>query len=101
MQLFVERDQSDAMTRVWSELGYLSVDMETATTYAVSRHFGVPAVSMLVVWDDVLAGERFLDPLASAEATALDHANRSVFEVALELAELLPEGTRATDPGKP
>lgn len=78
------------MVRGWSELGCLGVDMETATTYAVSRHFGVPAVSMLVVWDDVIGGKRFLDPLTPAEAELLDRANTSVYEVALELAEHLP-----------
>lgn len=77
------------MVQGWHEAGCLSVDMETATTYAVSRHFGVPAVAMLVVWDDVIAGKRFLDPLSIEETTALDRANRSVYEVALELSEHL------------
>ena len=73
----------------WHHAGYLSVDMETATTFAVARHFDMPAVSLLVVWDDLMRGKRFVDPLTEAEQTALDHGNQVVYEVALALMEYL------------
>jgi purine-nucleoside phosphorylase len=61
--------------------------METATTYAVARYFNMPAVSMVVVWDDLTRGRRFLDPLPPGGQEALDRSNQVIFEVALELAE--------------
>ena len=85
--LFTETPQ---MMEAWHKAGYLSVEMETATTYAVARYFDMPAVSMVVVWDDLTRGRRFLDPLPPGGQEALDRSNQTVFEVALELAEQLP-----------
>ncbi len=79
--------ETAVMMDAWHQAGYLSVDMETATTYAVARHFGQTAVSLLVVWDDLTRGKRFLDPLSEIEQADLDRSNQAVFEVALALAE--------------
>ncbi|NDJ60478.1 MAG: nucleoside phosphorylase [Chloroflexi bacterium] len=84
--LFTETAQ---MVAAWHQAGYLSVEMETATTYAVARYFEMPAVSMVVVWDDLTRGRRFLDPLPPGGQEALDRSNQAVFEVALELAAQL------------
>jgi len=81
--------QSADMVTKWSDAGHLSVDMETATTLAVAKHFGMSAVSMLAVWDELLAGRSFLDPLGPDEQDSLDAANAAVFEVALELVDAL------------
>jgi len=82
--LFTETPQ---MMEAWHKAGYLAVEMETATTYAVARYFNMPAVSMVVVWDDLTRGRRFLDPLPAGGQEALDRSNQVIFEVALELAE--------------
>ncbi len=79
--------QNGAMIEAWQRAGYLSVDMETATTFAVAQHFGVPALSMLVVWDDLTQNRTFLDPLEEGAQSALDRGNQSVFEVALALTD--------------
>lgn len=84
--LFTETPQ---MMEAWHKAGYLSVEMETATTYAVAQYFNMPAVSMVVVWDDLTRGRRFLDPLPPGGQEALDRSNQAVFEVALQLAEQL------------
>ena len=81
--LFAETPE---MMALWNQAGYLSVDMETATTFSVAKFCGISAVSMLVVWDDLTRGKRFLDPLTDEELSALDRANESVYEVALQLA---------------
>lgn len=81
--------ETTAMMAGWNQAGYLSVDMETATTLSVATALGVPALSMLVVWDDLTRGKRFLDPLTDEETAALDRANGSVYEVALALSEQL------------
>ncbi|MEO0560863.1 MAG: hypothetical protein AAF125_02045 [Chloroflexota bacterium] len=84
--LFTETTQ---MMEAWHKAGYLSVEMETATTYAVAQHFNIPAISMVVVWDDLTRGRRFLDPLPEGGQAALDQSNQAVYEVALALIETL------------
>lgn len=77
------------MIEAWHNAGLLSVEMETATTFAVARYFNVPAVSLIVVWDDLLQGKRFLDPLSAEDQKNLDAANTAVYETALALTETL------------
>ena len=77
--------QSGAMVEEWKQLGYGSVDMEAATLYAVARHFGFAATALLAVWDQLDNDRSFLDPLSAEEQDALDTANASVFEAALEI----------------
>jgi purine-nucleoside phosphorylase len=81
--------QTGKMIETWQRAGYLSVDMETATTFAVAAYFGMPALSMLVVWDDLTRNKNFLDPLTPEELAGLDRGNQAVFEVALALTEQL------------
>ena len=81
--------ETTAMMAGWNRAGLLSVDMETATTLSVAAQLGMPAVSMLVVWDDLTRGKRFLDPMTAEELAALNRANESVYEVALALTEQL------------
>jgi purine-nucleoside phosphorylase len=71
---------------MWSDEGYLGVDMETAATLAVARMFGAAGVAMLVAWDEVLSDRSFLDPLPDDQQAAFDRAEDEVFEVALALA---------------
>lgn len=75
------------LIEAWQRAGYLSVDMETATTFAVARQFGMAAISLLVVWDDLTRAKRFLDLLSTDEQRALRLGNTAVYEVALALVE--------------
>lgn len=69
----------------WSAEGYLAVDMETATTYATARHFGVPAIAMLFAFDCLAAGESIV--LTDAEKSQRRCQGEAIMmEVALELA---------------
>ncbi len=79
--------QDGAMVEKWHNAGYSSVDMETATTLAVARSFGMEAVSMLVVWDELLRGRSFLDPLEPDHQRAFDSAYSNLFAVALQLVD--------------
>lgn len=81
--------QDGRMVEIWHEAGYLSVDMETATTLAVARHFDMAAVAMLVVWDELLRGRSFLDPLTSCQQLEFDRSYEAVFAAALELVDAL------------
>ncbi|WDR02871.1 hypothetical protein PSQ19_01185 [Devosia algicola] len=78
--------QSDDMSRQWAEEGLLTVDMETSVVAAIAQKFGVSAVSLLSVWDELASGKTFLDPLAPEQAAELTRANTKIFEVALQLA---------------
>ncbi len=71
----------------WHSLGYLSVEMETATTLAAAARYGVAGVSLVVVWDDLSRGRRFLDPMQPDETEQLNLSNQAVFDVALALVE--------------
>jgi len=44
----------------WSKEGYLGVEMETSTVFAVSKHFNVPAAAMLVIADNLIKKETVL-----------------------------------------
>ena len=81
--------QNGSMVEAWHAAGYVSVDMETATTLAVAQSFGVPAVAMLGVWDELLLGRSFLDPLAANHQRAFDSAYSDLFAVALQLVDEL------------
>jgi uridine phosphorylase len=81
--------QDGHMVESWHEAGYLSVDMETATTLAVARHFGMAAVSMLVIWDELLRGRSFLDPLEPSQQLDFDRSYEAIFSTALELVDAL------------
>jgi len=85
--LFME---TEALMQSWHQAGFLGVDMETATTFAVANYFNMPAISLLVVWDALTSGKSFIDPLEAGEQAALDAANAAVFEAALALAEAIP-----------
>ena len=79
------------MVQRWHNAGYTSVDMETATTFAVAQRFGMSAVSMLVVWDELLRGRSFLDPLEESHQKEFDRSYDNLFAVALELVDELKE----------
>jgi purine-nucleoside phosphorylase len=81
--------QNGDMVERWHEAGYLSVDMETATTLAVAQHFDMAAVSMLVVWDELMRGRSFLDPLEPAHQAEFDRSYEAIFAAALELVDRL------------
>ena len=49
----------------WSHQGYIAVDMETATTFAVAEYFGMQRLSLLFVFDNPSQGEHIL--LSDAE----------------------------------
>lgn len=78
--------QSGTMIDEWREAGYGSVDMETATLYAVAGSFGFSAAALLAVWDRLDDNKSFLDPLSPQHQRALDKANAAVYQTALTIA---------------
>jgi len=79
--------ESVEMYEAWHKDGLLSVEMEAATTIAAAAKFGVPGVAMVVVWDELTAGRRFMDPMTPKALTELELSNAAVFTAALKLTE--------------
>ena len=68
----------------WSDQGYLAVDMESATVFAVSDHFHVPSAALLYVADNLIKNELVTDgafELLRAQRIALRKEN---YEIALK-----------------
>lgn len=70
----------------WHQAGYLAVDMETSAVFSAARFFGMQAVSLLYVWDELLAGRSFLHSYTEAEQAAQARASATMMEVALTMA---------------
>ncbi|PJE65581.1 hypothetical protein COU91_00860 [Candidatus Saccharibacteria bacterium CG10_big_fil_rev_8_21_14_0_10_47_8] len=49
--------ETEEDVKKWSEQGYLAVEMEAATVFAVSKHFNVPAAALLSVADNLIEDE--------------------------------------------
>jgi len=71
----------------WSEKGYLGVEMEAATVFAVSNHFAVPSAAILFVGDNLIRGETALDAAYKNARQLKETTESEQYRVAL--AELL------------
>ena len=69
----------------WAAQGHVGVDMETSAVFSAAAHFGIEALSLLFVWDE-LPGRSWTDPFSEAEVAAQQRANARTFEVALSLS---------------
>jgi purine-nucleoside phosphorylase len=47
--------------RAWEAAGHVAVDMETATTFAVAKSFGMKRLSILFTFDNPLHGDTLID----------------------------------------
>jgi purine-nucleoside phosphorylase len=45
----------------WSNQGYVGVEMEAATVFAASKHFGVPAAAILRIGDNLIEEQTVMD----------------------------------------
>ncbi|KUK82910.1 MAG: Uridine phosphorylase (Udp) [Microgenomates bacterium 39_6] len=52
--------ESEEDVKTWSKEGYLGVEMEAATVFAVSNHFKVPSAAILLVGDNLIKKESVL-----------------------------------------
>lgn len=77
--------QPPELVQQWHRAGYLGVDMETSAVFTAARRFGMAAVSLLFVWDELLAGRSFLHTFTPEEQAAQERANAALMDVALEM----------------
>jgi purine-nucleoside phosphorylase len=69
----------------WIAAGYSGVDGETASVYAVARHFDRSALALLTCSDLLVAGDSLYE-ISSTDGSACDDTFDALLEVALELA---------------
>ncbi|MBW3574493.1 MAG: hypothetical protein KY450_06435 [Actinobacteria bacterium] len=93
--------QPPELVRAWSDAGHLAVDMETSAVFSVAAFFGMQAVSLLFVWDELLRGRSWLDAFEPHEVAAQQRANAALMDVALELptGEVRVRGGPVVPPG--
>ena len=72
---------------LWSKLGYGGVDLETATTFAIARRFGMQHAAVLLCSDVVVAGDSLLRRIAEPDLRATYELRRELmFQTALDVA---------------
>jgi purine-nucleoside phosphorylase len=64
--------------RLWAKYGVLALEMETAALYTLAAQFGVNALSVLTVSDDIITGEK-------ATSEERENAFTDMIRLALEL----------------
>lgn len=70
---------------VWAREGYSGVDMESATMFAVSRHFDVPASALLFVADNLIKNELVGDVGYEALRSQRTEIRKENYEIALKV----------------
>lgn len=68
----------------WSKEGYLGVEMEAATVFAVSKHFEVPSTALLVVGDNLIKGETIAGEEYNSNKPKKDLIRADQFRIALD-----------------
>jgi purine-nucleoside phosphorylase len=70
----------------WSKKGFYGVEMESATLFAVSTHFNVPASAILQVADNLIEEETVVSESYLEKKTKLENIRKDLFDVALEIS---------------
>ena len=69
----------------WSEQGYLGVEMETATVFAVSNHFKVPSTAIIYITDNLIKEETVLSKQYEGQKEERQLAKEEVTRIAQKL----------------
>ncbi len=72
------------LVRAWSRLGHLAVDMETSAVFSAAAWAGMERAAVLHVWDELLAGRSWLDPLPPELALRRQDAEADLFGLVLD-----------------
>jgi purine-nucleoside phosphorylase len=73
----------------WSNQGYLAVEMEASTVFAVSNHFKVPCAAMVMIGDNLIMKETVWDEEHKKGEAERKNVQSDMFDIAiLELLNL-------------
>ncbi len=67
----------------WSKKGYLGVEMEAATIFAVSKHFKVPSAALLQVADNLIEKETVMDTSYFKKRKKLNTIRNKLFDIVI------------------
>lgn len=76
--------QTENDVNKWSNDGYLGVEMEVASVFAVSRHFSVPAAAIIYVADNLIENQTHLSESYKEQADMRKDRQHHQIKVALE-----------------
>ncbi|MDQ5890008.1 MAG: hypothetical protein QG609_501, partial [Patescibacteria group bacterium] len=68
----------------WSKEGFLGVEMEAATIFAVSKHFNVPATALLLVGDNLIKGETVVSDSYKDNNLRKEEVRNKMYQSALD-----------------
>lgn len=78
--------EGDAELQAWQAEGYVAADMETATTFAVAKSFGMKRLSILFTFDNPLHGDTLIDA-GEQRAERRERGESAMFEVVTSLLD--------------
>jgi purine-nucleoside phosphorylase len=70
---------------LWSSQGYVGIDMESSTVFAVSNHFNVPSAALLYVADNLIKNELTTDDAFALLKTQRMNVRKENFEILFKL----------------
>jgi uridine phosphorylase len=82
--------EGDAELRAWAAAGYVAADMETATTFAVAKSFGMKRLSILFTFDNPLHGDTLIET-DEERRQRRERGESSMFEVVTRLLDQIAE----------
>jgi purine-nucleoside phosphorylase len=85
--------EGKAEIQEWSDQGYIAVDMETASTFAVAEYFGMQRLSLLFVFDNPAQGEHILLSDVEKQKRRSD-GEQAVIEAVFAIIEDYENGNR-------
>ncbi len=68
----------------WSDEGYVGVEMESSTFFAVSKYFSVPSAAMVFIVDNLIKNETLMDEKVQNLKQYFQEVKTELFRVALE-----------------
>lgn len=85
--------EGKAEIQSWSHQGYIAVDMETATTFAVAEYFRMQCLSLLFIFDNPSQGEHIL--LSDVEKQhRRENGEQAVIDTVFAIIEKYENGNR-------
>jgi uridine phosphorylase len=68
----------------WESAGYVGVEMEAATTFAIAQHFGIPSACLIYLLDNLIEDQHLLG-ISKIEREQIRHSRKLVEKLALEV----------------
>ncbi len=69
----------------WAKEGYYGVEMETSTVFSISKHFNVPAASLLYISDNLIKGQIAGDESHLLQKSARDEMKKHLYRIGTEV----------------